>query len=438
MKAVYEPARAWRVAAMLFLFMTINAIDKVTVGLLAVPIMESLQLTPAQFGILGSSFFWLFAISGVVGGFMANRISATIILLCMCAVWSLVQIPMALSTSLAVLVGARVLLGMAEGPAFPVAVHACYKWFPDRKRDLPVSLLAQGGGLGLLIAGIAIPLITAHWGWRANFVVTALNGVVWVILWRAFGREGPLDDAALEHGAAYDVAHDGGRIAYRTLMTEPTLVCCFLLHFVSYWTLALSLTWLPAYLQRGLGYAAIDAGRLYALIVAVAMPVSVGTSWLARHMLARGASTRTARGLLSCLALILAGLALVVLWCAGLSAAWRVVLVGLAIGLSPAVYALVPAMIGEIVPASQRAAMLALDNSIASLAGIVAPLVTGYFIQGVGHAAGYESAFALAGALLIGGGVVGACVVDPARAAASLRRRQRGDAPHARQVPLAD
>ncbi|CAG9186697.1 MFS transporter [Cupriavidus pinatubonensis] len=434
MKAVYEPARAWRVAAMLFLFMAINAIDKVTVGLLAVPIMESLHLTPAQFGILGSSFFWLFAISGVVGGFMANRISATLILLCMCVVWSLVQIPMVLSASLAMLIAARVLLGVAEGPAFPIAVHACYKWFPDRKRDLPVSVLAQGGGLGLLIAGIAIPIITAHWGWRANFVVTALSGIAWVILWRAFGSEGPLDDAIPQHS----VGHDSGRIPYRTLMTEPTLLCCFLFHFVSYWTLALSLTWLPAYLQRGLGYSAIDAGRLYALIVAVAMPVSVGTSWLARHMLERGATTRTARGLLSGLTLVLAGAALVVLWRAGLSPAWRVVLVGIAIGLSPAVYALVPAMIGEIVPASQRASMLALDNSIASLAGIVAPFATGYFIQGIGHAAGYEAAFALAGALLIGGGVIGACVVDPARAATSLRRRQRGDVPHAEQIPVAD
>ena len=434
MKPVYEPARAWRVTAMLFLFMAINSIDKITVGLLAVPIMESLHLTPAQFGVLGSSFFWLFAVSGVAGGFMANRIATTVMLLVMCVVWSLVQIPMVMSTSLAVLVAARVLLGMAEGPAFPVAVHACYKWFPDKLRDLPISMLAQGGALGLLLAGMTIPLVTAHWGWRANFVLTAASGIVWVILWRAFGSEGPLDESpkVADASRAYD------RVPYRRLIADPTLLCCFLLHFVSYWTLALSLTWLPAYLQRGLGYSAIDAGRLYAVIVAVAMPVSFGISWLVRLLLRRGVSKRTARGRLSGLTQVLSGAALIGLWYVEPSAAWRVALVGLAIGLTPVVYSLVPAMIGEIVPASQRGAMLAVDNSIASLAGIVAPVVTGYLIEGVGHGGGYESAFALSGGLLVVGGVIGACVANPVKAAASLRSRRHGDIPRSAGVHVAD
>lgn len=430
----YEPARAWRVTAMLFLFMSINAIDKISVGMLAVPIMDSLHLTPTQFGLLASSFFWLFAVSGVIGGFLANRIPSTALLLGMCLLWSLVQIPMVVSSSLGVLIIARVMLGMAEGPAFPVAVHATYKWFPDRKRDLPVSLLAQGGGLGLLIAGISIPLVTAQWGWRASFVVTAACGIAWVVLWRMVGKEGPLGDEV----QCDDASQPRERVSYRTLLANPTMLCCFLLHFVAYWTLALSLTWLPAYLERGLGYSAISAGRLYAAIILVVMPVTVGTSWLVRHLLHKGVSTRTARGRLSGATLMLAGAALVSLWSVELPPPWRVALIGLAIGLTPVVYSLVPAMIAEMVPASQRGAMLAVDNSIASLAGIAAPLVTGHLITGIGHAAGYEAAFALAGALLIAGGLIGAWMIDPARAARSLRLGMGTDALRPGHLPVVE
>ncbi|CAG9169114.1 putative sulfoacetate transporter SauU [Cupriavidus laharis] len=421
MKPAYEPARAWGMASMLFVFMAINAVDKITVGLLAVPIMESMHLTPAQFGVLASSFFWLFAVSGIVGGFIANRVPTTVMLLCMCAMWSVVQIPMMFSASLVMFIAARMLLGMAEGPAFPVAVHACYKWFPDHKRDLPVSLLSQGGVVGLLFAGMTIPLVSAYWGWRANFMVAAIAGIVWAILWRLFSKEGPLDRARTDDGRR---AQD--RVPYRKLITDPTLVCGFLMHFVAYWSLALSLTWLPPYLQSALGYPAVDAGRLYAAMIALAVPITIGTSWLARRLLALGMSSRAARGRLSGLTLMLAGTLLIVLWKVELAPAWRMVLIALALGLTPAVYSLVPAMIGEVVPASQRGAMLAMDNSLASLAGIVAPVITGYMIHGAGHAAGYEAAFGLSGVLLMGGGAIGAWLANPAKSAAALRARLPG------------
>ena len=56
-------------------------------------------------------------------------------------------------------------------------------------------LLHQGSALGLLIAGLSIPVITTHWGWRANFAVLALLGVVWCIAWAVVGEEGTLSRA---------------------------------------------------------------------------------------------------------------------------------------------------------------------------------------------------------------------------------------------------
>lgn len=69
--ATAEPtsrSRAFAVLIMLFLFQTLNFFDKLVFGLSAVPMMKELALTPQQFGLIGSSFFLLFSLSGMAVG----------------------------------------------------------------------------------------------------------------------------------------------------------------------------------------------------------------------------------------------------------------------------------------------------------------------------------------------------------------------------------
>ncbi|CAG2159599.1 MFS transporter [Cupriavidus numazuensis] len=429
MDTPYQPLKAWRTALLLVVYMVINFADKIAVGLLAVPMMTELKLSPTDFGLIGSSFFWLFAVAGVAGGFMANRRPATGMLLAMALAWSVLQIPMALSSSILVLVVARVLLGVAEGPAWPVAVHACYKWFPNTKRELPVVCLAQGGAIGLLLAGVVMPLVTAKWGWRANFYGLAVLGLIWALLWTAFGREGK----GMESGDTAVPSHL--RVPYGRLLAEPTVAACMAMKFFSYWGLALTLTWMPVYLQRGLGFGAVEAGRLYAASIALSMPLSLIGSWLVRQMLARGFSSRNARGRMCAAAVALGGSAYASLWLLDLPPLVRVILIGFTLGVSQITYSVAPAILAEVTPGSQRGAILAIDNSIASVAGALAPLLTGFLVQGMAGAAGYEAGFALCGVLMIAGALVGALAIDPEKAAARVRAHAMRTQDVAGQMP---
>jgi MFS family permease len=96
-------------------------------------------------------------------------------------------------------------------------------------------------------------------------------------------------------------------------------------------------------------------------------------------------------------------------------------MLAVAMGLTPMIYSLGPAILAEVVPSQQRGAMLAIINSIASMAGVVAPLATGALIQGVSGASGYETGFALCGGLMVLGGLLGFWLIDPARSVQSLR-----------------
>jgi MFS transporter, ACS family, D-galactonate transporter len=121
------PKGAWLIVALLFFFMAINFADKAVIGLVAIPLMQELKLSPSEFGLIGSSFFLLFSLSAIVTGFIANRVQARRLLLLMGLVWALTQFPMIGTAGFGTIVACRIALGAGEGPAYPVALHATYK-----------------------------------------------------------------------------------------------------------------------------------------------------------------------------------------------------------------------------------------------------------------------------------------------------------------------
>ena len=173
---------AWLIVLLMFLFMLVNFADKAVLGLAGVPIMQDLQLTPRQFGLLGSSFFLLFAVSAVVTGFIANRVQTRWLLLAMGLVWALTQFPMLGSASFATIVACRVALGAGEGPAHPVALHATYKWFPNALRTLPTAIVTQGGAIGVMISLPLLNWVIVHYSWHWAFGVLGIAGLAWTAL----------------------------------------------------------------------------------------------------------------------------------------------------------------------------------------------------------------------------------------------------------------
>lgn len=408
---------AWKVALALAGFMMINFVDKIVLGLVAVPMMDELGLTPREFGAIGSSFFWLFAVGGVAGGFLADRFETKLLVLGMVLIWSICQLPIAYAASTATVIACRLVLGIGEGPAWPVAVHALYKWFPDNRRNLPIAILAQGTSIGLILAGFLIPATTARWGWRANFVALAIAGFAWAALWACLGEEGKIE----QDQPASPTLVAAPPIRYARLLLDRSVAGCMVTHFVGYWSLALALTWLPAYFQRGLGYDGIESGRIYALVIVLTVPLGIALAWWSQTLLKSGMSSKSARGrYLSCF-LIIAGILFAAVYVSAAPDWIKIGILAVAIGLTPIIYSLGPAILAEVAPPPQRGAMLAINNSIASMAGVAAPVVTGAFIQDIPGAAGYEIGFALCGVLMVFGGLLGFWLIDPARSVQSLR-----------------
>jgi sugar phosphate permease len=419
----FRPRSAWTLALLLTGLATINFLDKVVFGMVAVPLMADMHLSAAQFGFVAGSFFWLFSTSTIVIGFLSNRVPTRILLLAMSVCWAVVQVPQALATNVMALLVCRVILGAAEGPSFPVSVHALYKWFPNHKRSLPVAIINQGAVLGLLLAGLLIPLVTHKWGWRINFFILSAVGAVWSGIWLYFGREGNLG-AQQNRSAAGGPQTRPERLPYRKILTDRSVLSVFLLGFAAYWMLGQNLAWLPTYLEKGLGFSNIDSGRWFAAVIGVAAPINVGLSWASQRMLERGASTRQARAQLVCVTVLAGGAMLLALPMLHLVAIQKAALFAIACALPTLSFTLAPALLAEVVPDSQRGAIVGIHTAIASLGAAIAPAVMGRIVQAHGGDTGhvYELGFASGAVLLLAAALVGLRWLHTERSHRTLNR----------------
>ena len=400
--------RGWLIVAMLFLFMVINFGDKAVLGLSAVPIMGEFGLDHTEFGLIGTSFFAFFSVSAVLVGFLVNRVSTKWVLFAMALSWAVVQLPMVLPLGLTALVANRVLLGLGEGPAYPVGLHATYKWFPNQRRPLPTSIIAIGGAFGAGIAAPGIVYVIQNYSWRHAFAMLGVIGFVWCAVWLFAGKEGPLAAEPVATGSA-----SYGRVPYSRLLTCRTFVGQALVAFAAYWLVTLSVVWLPAYLTKGAGYTPTETGwiiTLPALANIVLVPgICAFSEWLKR----RGLSSRMARGGLACVGLFLAGLLAFAL--PQVPGRWLpIVCTALAFSCGNSIFSLGHVMVAEITPTAQRGSMLAIGNALATLAGPLAPVAMGLVVDtGANAVAGFRTGFMLTGAALVVVAVLAALMIDP-------------------------
>jgi MFS transporter, ACS family, D-galactonate transporter len=406
MTAQPTPKGAWKITFLLFLFMLVNFADKIVVGLAGVPIMTEMKLEPEQFGLLGSSFFFLFSISAIVVGFIVNRIATRWVLLALAVIWALAQFPMVGTVSFTTLLICRVILGAGEGPAFSVAAHSVYKWFPDEKRTLPTAILSQGSAFGVILAVPALNWIIVNHSWHYAFGALGVVGLMWGVAWLIMGKEGPLVQTVAQAVA-------DPRVPYFQLLTSRTFIGCCVATFGAYWALSLGLTWFTPFIIKGLGFSQKDAGWISILPWVFGAGIVLLTGWISQVLMARGMTTRGARGILGSVPLIAGGLILAALPHVEVGGSTIALLV-VGSGLCGSIYVVCPPMLSEFTPVSQRGAVISIYGAIYTLAGIIAPSVMGSVIQ---HAAvpldGYMTGFTINAVIMVASGLLGLLLLWP-------------------------
>jgi MFS transporter, ACS family, D-galactonate transporter len=417
-----DTLRAWAMVLMLTLFMIIAFADRAVLGFAAVPLMKDLSLQPSQFGLAASAMYWLYPIGGLAGGFAVNRWPAKWVLAVLATIWAVTQFPMLWCTTLNEVIVARALLGLGEGPAYAVAMHACFKWFEDDRRALPSSIVSEGAAFGIIFASPIVAIVIRAFGWRTAFGLLGAVTLVWVMAWIIFGREGKVTKASAgsEHLT---------RVPYRMLLLDRSFLGNTLAGFAVACGITVFLAWLPPYLLKGLGYSAAQTGWLTSLPWAASILLVLAGSFLSQLLLRWGVPSGFARGLMLCMSLGLGGAATVAMTFRE-PGPLQLLFLALGFGLPTLVWTLSPAIIGEVTPVAQRGAMLSLFATIANTAaGSIAPYFMGLTIEsGATAAQGYARGFLLLGSLQLVLALVALLLIRPQATLAAFSAHARAAA----------
>jgi MFS transporter, ACS family, D-galactonate transporter len=154
---------------------------------------------------------------------------------------------------------------------------------------------------------------------------------------------------------------------------------------------------------------------LGALPAAASVILVISAGWFSQRLLARGVSSRVARGIFGGACVALGGAAMAIMpYVAGVSAKIAPTTIGVVL---PSVIDVIGnAVVSEIAPVAQRGAMLAIGTAVSTSAGLLAPYVVGSVVETAATPlAGFNTGFMICGLIMLVGGIIGIALMRPER-----------------------
>ena len=191
----------WRVCVLIGVASFVAYILRTNMSVAGAPLSEDLGLSQFQLGIILAAFAWAYALFQFPGGVFGDVLGARRAVTILAVAWGVVNLIIAAvpargaaSTTmlLSALVGARVLMGIAQAPFFPITGGAATcNWFPVSGWGLPGSLQNAGLTFGSAAAGPLIAWLTVRYGWRQSFALTAPLAFLMAAVWWWYVRDYP-------------------------------------------------------------------------------------------------------------------------------------------------------------------------------------------------------------------------------------------------------
>ena len=399
----------WGIALLLGFGILVNYVDRTALSVAQDPLHREFGIGDAEFGILSSTFFWVYALCQIPIGLVLDRFGVALVGRVGAFLWGIAALMTALAQNFAFLYAARGCLGIAEAPAFPGNAKATSYWFPTSERSLATSIFDAAAKASPVVAFPLIAFLVARYGWRAAFGFTAVLSFVYFGAFYAFYRNPSAHPRVSKEELAYiksggaqpeDAGSSRGETARLGYLLSQRKVWGLTLGFSAYgYLFGLLLTWLPGYL-KGTFHTSLLGSAGYAAIpwfIATIMDLLIG-GWLVDYLIGRGHEPTRVRQTVLISGMVL-GLAIV-------GAAFTkdiniaIVYVSIALGgvaFSAPVGWSVP---GLIAPKGSVGTIGGIMNCFNNLANAAAPVATGFIVAATGS---FTLALATAGVVLVVG-----------------------------------
>lgn len=379
-------------SALLSLNFGIVLFDRNAINFLMPFIQPELSLSNTQVGMVTGALSLTWAVAALGVGVLVDRFGSRKPLLILTTVaFSLCSFLSGMAASFVMLLGARLLMGFAEGGIMPISQSLITTEVAHKHRGAAMGL-AQGFGsslMGSFVAPVVLVAFATTYGWRESFFLAGAPGLLVALLMFLCIRTPQEAPRSRENKAQ--------ATSMRAVLAERNVVLCVLIGVLLVSYLVVTWAFMPLYLTQVRNYDPETMGWLMGALGISATIASFGIPALSDYV-----GRRMLTIVLSLVGLILPLAALYFTgstW--GLAAlffiGWTIT------GTFPLFMATIPS---ESVAPTQVASALGLCMGVSEiLGGVLAPLLAGYAADRVGLQAPLWILFGLAlvaGILAIG------------------------------------
>ena len=379
-----RPALPQGVILVLGLAVLLNYVDRANLAIAAPLLQDELSLSASQIGVLLSSFFWVYAPSQLLAGWLVHRFDIRVVLAAGIGLWGLATATTGLATGFASILLLRLVLGLGESVMFPSWQLILARHTAEHERGRANGIIGAGQGVGPMLGTLFGGLAMAQFGWRPMFVGLGIITILWIWPWLVVTR-----------GESFDAPETEAlpSISYAAILRRREFWGAALGHFSINYGFYFVMTWLPTFLVRAGGF---SVGQMAWIGFAIYGFYAVSTALagaLSDQWISRGASATVVRKTFALAsgfgtAFTIAGSALV----EPRSAVWLLGAAAVFFGLStPVMFAMTGTLAGPRAAGRWSGA----QNVAGQLAGILSPLVTGLIVDRTER---YSWAFAVSAA----------------------------------------
>lgn len=379
----------WVIMGLAFLATIINYLDRSALAYAITPIEETFGLTNADFGMMAAAFGIGYLVMTVGGGILVDRYGARKIWSIFAIFWSLACAGIGFAAGFASLFFMRLLLGVTEGPSFPAMTRVAADWLPMKERGRAFAVGLAAVPFASVIGAPFISHLIIFAGWRVMFVVLGVFGLIWAVIWHAVFRDKP---GACKQVSREELRHitsdqpnatSQRKTTWRFMLGNKALLINNYAFFAFGYLLFFAITWLPGYLEQTYGLQVKEVGWFLVMpwLTATVLILFGGitSDWLWH----RTKSIRISRSHLIWVGQVLSALCFIpVLFSDSLTVAIWGISLGVGFGLMPnaAFYA-----INADLAFDRAATSLGIMDAAFALAGILAPLLTGWLASATGN-----------------------------------------------------
>jgi MFS transporter, ACS family, D-galactonate transporter len=404
------PRRRWRVAFLLAFGVVIAYFDRINVSVSQEALHASFGISLITFGYLASAFSWTYALMQLPAGMLLDRFGIRRVGRSSTFLWSVASFAAAISPGLGVFFAARFLLGVAESPTFPANAKAVGLWFPKGERTLAVAITDAAAKFASALGVPLLGLLLLQFGWRFTFAATGFVSLLYFLLFFVIYRN-PTEDRQLSP-EEFNYITEGSSLpldaSVKQAQADRWSLLFYLLRQPKVYGLALGwgaynysfyllLNWLPSYLSiahhMDLLHSVFYTSAPW--MFATLTDLFVG-GWLVDALIERGWNANRVR---QSVLIIGTGFGLAIFGAAHpRNAAAALCWISLALGGLAAAAPVAWTVPSLIAPRDSVGTLASIANFSSQVAGVSAPIITGYIVAAT-HS--FASAFIAAATILL-------------------------------------